>query len=187
MNYSHCNRIIWFRYELLLGILFLQYLAYNLLSLILKKTNLKQNRVCISEVFVWGDFVRGDFVRAPSFLPWYSLLTHKQIFISFPPCPKNIFTARKVSQITNSIPNILVDKSFFWSTRPTHSHGRKGSVFSHMLSVRPSIRPSPLFKFRKTKQQKTMFAIGVTMGLAEWIIDDTWLVFILSVRTSKCK
>ena len=26
------------------------------------------------------------------------------------------------------------------------------------------------------KQQKTMFAIGVTMGLAEWINDDTCLV-----------
>ena len=44
-----------------------------------------------------------------------------------------------------------------------------GSMFSHMLSV----RPSALFKSRKTKQQKTMFATGVTMGLAEWIIDDT--------------
>ena len=37
-------------------------------------------------------------------------------------------------------------------------------------------RPSALFKSRKTKQQKTMFATGVTMGLAEWIIDDTCLV-----------
>ena len=45
-------------------------------------------------------------------------------------------------------------------------------LFSHMLSV----RPSPLFKSRKTKQQKTMFATGVTMGQAEWIIDDTCLV-----------
>ena len=41
----------------------------------------------------------------------------------------------------------------------------------------PYVRPSPLFKSRKTKQQKTMFATGVTMGLAEWIIDDTCLVF----------
>ena len=40
----------------------------------------------------------------------------------------------------------------------------------------PSVRPSPLFKSRKTKQQKTMFATGVTVGLAEWIIDDTCLV-----------
>ena len=44
---------------------------------------------------------------------------------------------------------------------------------------RPSVRPSPLFKCRKTKQQKTMFATGVTMGLAEWIIDDTCLVFVI--------
>ena len=48
-------------------------------------------------------------------------------------------------------------------------------VFAHV--VRPSDRPSPLFKSRKTKQQKTMFATGVTMGLAEWIIDDTCLVY----------
>ena len=35
------------------------------------------------------------------------------------------------------------------------------------------VRPSSLFKSRKTKQQKTMFATGVTVGLTEWIIDDT--------------
>ena len=40
----------------------------------------------------------------------------------------------------------------------------------------PSVRLSPLFKSRETKQQKTLFATGVTMGLAEWIIDDTCLV-----------
>ena len=28
----------------------------------------------------------------------------------------------------------------------------------------------PLFKSRKTKQQKRMFVTGVTMGLAEWIL-----------------
>ena len=39
-----------------------------------------------------------------------------------------------------------------------------------------SVRPSPLFKSRKTKQQKTMLATGVTMGLGEWIIGDTCLV-----------
>ena len=35
---------------------------------------------------------------------------------------------------------------------------------------------SSLFKSRKSKQQNTMFASGMTMGLAEWIIDDTYLV-----------
>ena len=35
----------------------------------------------------------------------------------------------------------------------------------------PSIRLS-----RKTKQQKTILANGLTMGLAEWFIDDTCLV-----------
>ena len=44
------------------------------------------------------------------------------------------------------------------------------NVFAHV------VRPSPLFKSRKTKQQKTMFATGVTMGLAEWIINDTCLL-----------
>ena len=33
-----------------------------------------------------------------------------------------------------------------------------------------------LFKSSKTKQQKTMVATDETMGLAEWIIDDTCLV-----------
>ena len=46
-------------------------------------------------------------------------------------------------------------------------------VFAHV------VRPSPLFKSRKTKQQKTTFATGVTMALAELIIDDTCLVIVL--------
>ena len=48
-------------------------------------------------------------------------------------------------------------------------------VFAH------DVRMSPLFKSRKTKQQKTMFATGVTMGLAKWIIDDTWPVLYISI------
>ena len=50
-----------------------------------------------------------------------------------------------------------------------------GIIFSHMLSV----RPSPLFKCSKTKQQTTMVATGETVGLAEWIIDDTCFVLLL--------
>ena len=42
-------------------------------------------------------------------------------------------------------------------------------VFVHV--VRPHFS-----NLEKTKQQKTMFATGVTMDLAEWIIDDTCLV-----------
>ena len=53
-------------------------------------------------------------------------------------------------------------------------------VFAHVVRT-SSVRPSPLFKSRKTEQQKTMFATGVTMGLAEWIIDDTCLVVFVSV------
>ena len=40
----------------------------------------------------------------------------------------------------------------------------------------PYVRPSPLYKSSKTKRQKTMFATGETVGLAEWIIDDTCVV-----------
>ena len=53
-------------------------------------------------------------------------------------------------------------------------------VFTHV------IRPSPLFKPRKTKQQKTMFATDLTMGLAEWIIDDTCLVSLLLEHPVVC-
>ena len=52
---------------------------------------------------------------------------------------------------------------FNWSTRPTQSHGR--SLFSHMFSN--------LEKQNKRKNVRS----GVTMGLAEWIIDDTCLVY----------
>ena len=45
-------------------------------------------------------------------------------------------------------------KQLFWSTRPTHSHGRYWSLFSHEVSVRPGVRPSPLFII---KQNKTTF------------------------------
>ena len=60
-------------------------------------------------------------------------------------------------------------------------------IFAHVVRpfVRSSVRPSPLFRSSKTKQQKTMVATGVTMGLAEWIIDDTCLVvFILGISQS---
>ena len=48
--------------------------------------------------------------------------------------------------------------------------------FLHMLSV----RPSPLFKSRKTKQKQCSLPC-VTMGLAEWIIDDFCVVLIAFV------
>ena len=53
-----------------------------------------------------------------------------------------------------------------------------GDRDSHMLSVRPSVL-RPHWKFSKTKQQKTMFGTGETVGLAEWIIDATCLVGLL--------
>ena len=53
-------------------------------------------------------------------------------------------------------------------------------IFAHVVRpfVRPSVRPSPLFKSSTTKQQKIMVATGETVGLAEWIIDDTCLVIL---------
>ena len=39
----------------------------------------------------------------------------------------------------------------------------------------PSVRPH-FSKSSETKKVKTMFAAGETVGLAEWIIDDTCLV-----------
>ena len=39
------------------------------------------------------------------------------------------------------------------------------------------VRPSPLFKITKTNKAKTMLATGETVGLAEWIIDDTCLFY----------
>ena len=49
------------------------------------------------------------------------------------------------------------------------------------LYVRPSFQN--LSKYRKTKQLNitTMFAIGGTVGLAEWIIDNTSLVAVVFV------
>ena len=49
----------------------------------------------------------------------------------------------------------------------------EGLLFSHILSV----RPFPLYKSSKTKQQKTMFANGEIVGLTKWIIDNACLVF----------
>ena len=43
-------------------------------------------------------------------------------------------------------------------------------VFAHV------VRSSPLFKTKRISSEETMFATGKTIGLAEWIIDDTCLV-----------
>ena len=55
-------------------------------------------------------------------------------------------------------------------------------VFAHV--VRSYARPSvPTFQKQNNCQAKTMFATGETVCLAEWIIDDTWLVIIVVRRT----
>ena len=68
----------------------------------------------------------------------------------------------------------------FWSTRPDHSHTRWWSLFSFTLSVRPFVRP--YFSKQNKFQAKIMFATDETVGLAEWIIDDTCLVQIVSQK-----
>ena len=52
----------------------------------------------------------------------------------------------------------------------------EGIVFAYV--VRLSVRPH----FTNLEKQNTMFATGVTMGLAEWIIDDTYLVTFVFVN-----
>ena len=55
-----------------------------------------------------------------------------------------------------------------------HSAG-SDNFFWHMLSVRTSVHPSPLFKSRKTKQQKTMFATGSGR------VDHWWHCFVYCI------
>ena len=81
----------------------------------------------------------------------------------------------------------------------THQgHGRIGGNYYTPLEpncfctcrpfVRPSVRPSPLLNTNKF-QAKTISTTGKTVGLAEWIIDDTpvfyllWLSGIVSIAS----
>ena len=54
------------------------------------------------------------------------------------------------------------------------------TVFSHV--VRSYVRPSPLSNLTKQNKQKTIFATGETVGLAEWIIVKTFFIYIIFVR-----
>ena len=54
-------------------------------------------------------------------------------------------------------------------------------MFAHV--VRSSVRPH--FLKQNKFQVKTMFAIGKTVGLAEWIIDDTCFVSIVLAKNSR--
>ena len=51
-----------------------------------------------------------------------------------------------------------------------------GRIIVSAYVVRMYVHPH-FSNLAKQKQQKTMFDTGVTMGLAEWIIDDTCLVY----------
>ena len=86
----------------------------------------------------------------------------------------------------DSQPVILLrkKKQLFRSTRPTHSHDQRWSLFSHMSSVLTivcaSVRLSvPTFQniAKQNKLEvKIIIAAGVTVGLAEGITDDNYLV-----------
>ena len=59
--------------------------------------------------------------------------------------------------------------------QPTVTAGKDQIIFAHVVrtsSVRPHISKQNKF------QAKTMLATGETVGLAEWIIDDTCLVWV---------
>ena len=63
--------------------------------------------------------------------------------------------------------------------RPTVTVGS-----DHCFRTCPSVRPSPSFQNLAKQnrfQAKTMFVIGETVGLAEWIIDDICLFVNLSL------
>ena len=62
--------------------------------------------------------------------------------------------------------------SISWSTRPTTVATDSDYYFLHMLSVRPYVRTSQIFKI----ERKSLTA--GTVGLAVWIIDDPCLVFL---------
>ena len=67
--------------------------------------------------------------------------------------------------------------ALFWSTRPTHSHGRYWSLFSNMLSVRPSVSKSR--KKQNNFQARIAIATGGTVGSGQ--VDHWWhtcLVFL---------
>ena len=101
--------------------------------------------------------------------------------------------SKKTSRRKNSFTALIHPKPFQhgWSLvpvivlidplgRPTILAGSDHYYCTCCPSVRPyvrsSVRPSPLFKFSKTKQQKIMVATGGTVGLVEWIFDDSCLV-----------
>ena len=76
--------------------------------------------------------------------------------------------------------------------RPTVTAGNDHYFRTCCLYVRPSVRPSPLLKISQNKtkvQAKLVFVIGGTVGLAEWIIEDTHVLLLLlfSVQYSNSK
>ena len=71
----------------------------------------------------------------------------------------------------------IFNLSYFWSTWPT-SHSRPVVIIVFPHVDRPSVRVH-FSKSSKTKHKietKTMFTTGETVDLAEWIIDDTYVV-----------
>ena len=78
---------------------------------------------------------------------------------------------------------LSVHSSFYEGPSPVHTHvyidprGRLTVMASSdncFCTCRPSVHPHFLKQFKF--QVKTMFPTGKTVGLAQWIIDDTCLV-----------
>ena len=79
---------------------------------------------------------------------------------------------------------VLCKNGYNWSTRPNLSQGHRTIVFAHFVRpYRSSVRPH--FSKQNQFQAKTMLATGEIVGLAEWIIDDTYLVLLYVFQLSE--
>ena len=94
----------------------------------------------------------------------------------------------KKSQLIYIHIELLIHKADHSHARLIHSANPKSRpvriiVFAHV--VRPSIRPH-FSNLEKQNNRKQCSLLAVTMGLAEWIIDDTCLVSFTSAAAAKC-
>ena len=86
----------------------------------------------------------------------------------------------------NSHHNLLVSVEILIHSANPQSRPVVIIVFTHIFrsSVRPYVPTFQGLAKQNECQMKTMFITGETRGLAEWIIDDTCLVFITTIMTS---
>ena len=72
---------------------------------------------------------------------------------------------RAITRIMKRINNLIDPRG-----RATDTAGRDHCFCTYRPSVRPSV---PTFENKTNLKRKTMFTFDETVGLAEWIIDDT--------------